>query len=98
MVFEQSIAVVVVLSILAAALWLLRRKGLATVSMSLPRAFAKQRRMEVLERISLTAQHSLHLVRIDDRLIVVGVSPSSCDQIESLSQPADALRAGAALG
>jgi flagellar biosynthetic protein FliO len=98
MAFEQSIAVLVVMAILAAALWLLRKKGLATVSMSLPRAFAKSRRMEVLERISLTAHHSLHLVRIDNRLIVIGVSPSSCGQIESLSQQADALRAEGALG
>lgn len=39
---------------------------------------AKPRRLESLERISLTAQHALHLVRLDDRLVLVASAPTGC--------------------
>lgn len=80
---QQFLAVFLVLALLAAALWLLRRKGLAKVNVGFPRRASTTRRLEVVDRIALTAQHSLHLVRVEDRLILIGVSPSGCTQIET---------------
>ena len=39
---------------------------------------AKPRSMEVLERLSLTPQHSLHLLRVGDRQLVVATYPQGC--------------------
>jgi flagellar biosynthetic protein FliO len=82
---QQLSAIVLVLFLLFAALWLLRRKGIATFSLPATRGANRARRMQVIERVSLTAQHSLHLVSLPDRLIVVGVSPSGFSKIASLS-------------
>ena len=83
----QTIAVFFVLLLLAATLWLLRRRGVATVNTVLAKRLSKQRLMQVMERVPLTANHSLHLVRIQDRVILIGVSPSGCQQIDSFAAP-----------
>jgi flagellar biosynthetic protein FliO len=83
----QTIAVFFVLLLLAATLWLLRRRGLATVNTVIAKRLSKQKLMQVLERVPLTANHSLHLVRIQDRVILIGVSPSGCQQIDSFAAP-----------
>src|SRR5262245_19430131 len=38
--------------------------------------------MQSLERISLTPQHSLHLVRVAGRVLLVAVSPGGCSVLE----------------
>lgn len=38
--------------------------------------------MQVLERLPLTPQHSLHLVRIDGRTLVVSSGPGGCTVLE----------------
>ena len=83
----QIIAVFFVLLLLAATLWLLRRKGLVAVNTVLAKRTSKQRLMQVVERVPLTANHSLHLVKIQDRVILIGVSPSGCQQIDSFAAP-----------
>jgi flagellar biosynthetic protein FliO len=85
---QQFLAVFLVLGLLLAALWLLRRQGLARFIPGLGRPPGKQRRMQVLERVALDTRHSLHLVALNGRLIVVGVSPGGCRRIATL--PADA--------
>jgi flagellar biogenesis protein FliO len=40
--------------------------------------------MQVVERVTLSAQHSLHLVSLGGRLIVVGVSPAGLSRIAVL--------------
>jgi len=70
---QQFAAVALVLGMLAGAMWLLRRKqGL------LPRPSAK-RQMEVVERVTLTPQHSLALVRVNGNLVLVGTGPGVCE-------------------
>jgi len=81
--FEQSAAVFIVLALLIATLWLLRRKGVATLKLSLPRRMARGQLIQVLERVPLTPQHSLHLVRLGDRALLIGVSPTGCTGIDS---------------
>ena len=83
--WEQTLAIFFVLGLLITGLWLLRRKGLASVGFAGGNALRGARRMELIERLPLTPQHSLHLVRFDDRLILIGVSPGSCTQVDSFN-------------
>jgi flagellar biosynthetic protein FliO len=79
--FRQISGVIAVFVLLAAALWWLRRRGLAQVS-----GFAQRRKTRVLrivDRVSLAPAHSLHLVRMADRAILVTVSPNGCQVLES---------------
>jgi flagellar biosynthetic protein FliO len=82
----QITAVFFVLLLLVATLWLLRRRGLATVSTVIAKR-SKQKLMQVVDRVPLTANHSLHLVRVGDRVILIGVSPSGCQQMDSFAAP-----------
>ena len=41
--------------------------------------------MQALERLALTPQHSLHLVSIGGRVLLVAVSPSGCTVVDGIS-------------
>lgn len=84
---EKTAAVFLVLGLLIVTLIVLRRKGLASLNVTLPKRSPGERRLQVIERIPLTAHHSLHLVRIENRFILVGVSPSGCSHIDSFTAP-----------
>lgn len=77
-VMEQAAAVAAVLALLAATLWWLKRRGLAAVP-----GKRRRRRLEAVERLPLGPQHGLCLVRVGDRGILVGLSPSGCNVLES---------------
>lgn len=94
--YEQTLAVFLVLALLLVLLWFLRRKGLATVNLGLANRGTKRKLMQVIERVPLTANHSLHLVRVQDRVILIGVSPSGCNQLESFAPPAFSSETGGA--
>ena len=79
---EQLLAVTAVLGLLCVSLWFLKRKGWARTSFRRP-ARAGQPRLEVIDRLSLTPQHSLHLIRLADRTLLVGLSPQGCNLLES---------------
>jgi flagellar biosynthetic protein FliO len=85
--WQQLLAIFLVLGLLLGALWLLRHQGLARFAPRLLRQNGKPQ-MQVLERVALGARHSLHLVALNGRLIVVGVSPGGCRRIAAI--PADA--------
>jgi len=91
---QQFLAVFLVLALLIAALWLMRRKGFASVRFPLVRSAGASRKMQVVERVTLSAQHSLHLVSLGGQLIVVGVSPGGCNRIAVV--PAEAIEDEAA--
>jgi len=79
--FRQISGVIAVFGLLAATLWWLRRKGLAHVP-----GLAHRRKTHVLrivDRVSLAPAHSLHLVRMADRAILLTVSPTGCQVLES---------------
>ena len=87
---EQLLAVTVVLGLLCGSLWLLRRKGFARTGFRRSTR-PGQPRLEVIDRLALTPQHSLHLVRLADRTLLVGLSPQGCNLLESgpaVSMPA----------
>jgi flagellar biogenesis protein FliO len=81
-VLQQIAAVTVVLALLAATLWRLRRRGFAGLPLVRKPA---GRRLEHLERLPLSPQHTLHLVRLGDRALVVASSPAGCALLERLS-------------
>ena len=78
---EQIGTSVGVILLLAAVLWGLRRKGWARFSSGYRRPSAF-RRLELVERLALAPQHCLHLVRVDDRLLLVGQSASGLSMLE----------------
>ena len=81
--FEQLLMIVTFFLVLGSLLWVLRKKGL--VRFAVPAMGpARQRRLEVIERLVLTPQHSLHLVRVPGRCILVGLSPSGCNVLDTI--------------
>ena len=88
---RQLFSVLVVFALLALALWVLRRRGALQSRVSLPSsgfslfkrtAFrnrdSREKSLAVIERLALTPQHSLHLVKIDGRVVVVATHPQGC--------------------
>jgi flagellar biosynthetic protein FliO len=80
--FQQFMIVLAVLGLLCGALWLLKRKGWARTGMRRS-GDSGQPRLEVIDRLPLTPQHSLHLVRLADRTLLIGLSPNGCNLLES---------------
>lgn len=79
--FQQAAAVVLVLALLGGTLYWLRTRGMATINLS-GLARNRGRRMQSLERLPLTAQHSLHLIRVGEKTMVVAVSPNGCTVLD----------------
>ena len=72
---QQFAPVGAVIALLAACLWWLRRRGIAAVLRPRRRA---GRRLQSVERLPLGPQHTLHLVRMGERALIVGCSPAGC--------------------
>ncbi len=83
---EQITMVLAVFALLGALLWFAKRRGMASFPVSLRRS-GGGRRVEVLERVPLTAQHALHLVRMGDRTVLIATAPSSCTLLDSSVAP-----------
>lgn len=80
-VFQQLWVVIVILGILCGAVWLMKRKG--WIQTALRRSPENgQPRLEVIDRLQLTPQHSLHLVRWAHGTLLIGVSPNGCNLLE----------------
>jgi flagellar biogenesis protein FliO len=78
---QQLLAVLLVVALAAGTAAWLRHRGLAR-----PAAHGVQRRMrqlELAERLALGPQHSLHLVRLGKREILIGRSPSGLTLLAS---------------
>ena len=73
-VYQQILSIIIVLSALGAGVWVLRRRGFANFSFG--RHASPGKRLEVVERMPLTASHSVFLIRVGDKLMAVGLSPS----------------------
>ena len=86
--FRQIGGVLAVLAILGGTLWWLQQKGVARFRGM--RRSGPQRRMESLERLALTPHHSLHLVRVDQRVMLIAVSPSNCSILDAGREAAGA--------
>jgi len=74
---QPIFAVLFVLGLLGGTLYWLRNKGVARFAVKgLGRAAGRQ--IQCLERYSLSPQHSLHLVTVGGRTLLLAVSPSGC--------------------
>jgi flagellar biogenesis protein FliO len=82
--FQQLFAVAGVLGALCIMVWAMKRKGLVRVNFRGARgAQDSQTRLEVLDRLVLTPHHSVHLIRLADRTLLVGLSPNGCNLLET---------------
>ena len=86
-VIGQMAAVAAVLGLLGGALWWLRHRGAATFAMGRKRP---RRKLELVERLPLGPQHSLHLVRLGETMLLVAASPGGCRLIERRAAAAGA--------
>jgi flagellar biogenesis protein FliO len=80
--FQQVLAVFLVLGLLGAALWLLRSRGFARFTGTLRRK--STRHLEAIARLPLTPQHSVHLIRVADHAVLLALSPTGCTLVESV--------------
>ena len=76
-------AVVLVLAILGGTLWALRRAG--AVRWRAPgRARMRRGRVELVERVALSPQHALHLVRLGSRALLIASHAGGCTLLDSV--------------
>ena len=78
---RELMAAGAVLLLLGASLWWLRRRGWARFG----GAAVGTRALQVVERAVLSPQHSLHLVRLGDCGLLVGVSPAGSTLLKSFA-------------
>ena len=70
---QQLMAVGSVLSLLICGIALARRRG--WITLSVPVRAGAPRSLEVIDRLVLTPQHSVHLVRAHDRVLLIATHP-----------------------
>jgi flagellar biogenesis protein FliO len=73
--FQQFFIVGAVMIAFASALYALQRRGIVRFA---------DRKMQMVERLQLTPQHALCLVRLEDRTLLIGTAPSSCTLLNTL--------------
>ena len=76
---RQMAAIGAVFVLLGGLLWWMRRRGFVT-----PGRARAARRLEIVERLALAQQHSLHLVRLDGNTLLVACSPSGCTLLQAI--------------
>lgn len=74
---QQLGAVLLVLGLLSVAVYGLRHKRMPNFAREL-RFQTDPKRLQVLERTALTPQHTLCLVRVDGRELIVTTAPNGC--------------------
>jgi flagellar biogenesis protein FliO len=74
---EQIAMVLAVFALMGGLLWVLRRRGMVSLP-AVKRRKANSRLLEVLERVPLTPQHAIHLVRVSGKVVLIGTAPSAC--------------------
>jgi flagellar biogenesis protein FliO len=89
---RQYLGLALVLGLLGATLWWLRRRGFG----GLPPAGRGARLLQPLERLPLSPQHSLHLVRLGETVVLLACSPAGCAVVQTLPR-AEAERAPGAV-
>jgi hypothetical protein len=97
-VLRQVFSVLLVFSLLGALLWLLRRGGrISFRGQAWKRALGYQeghaRLMVAVERLALTPQHTLHIVRIDGSDVLVVTHPQGCSVLTTANEQAMRARA-----
>jgi len=91
---RQAGGAVAVLALLLLCLWWLKNKGIATPVLRAPGN--RTRRLESIERLPLTPQHTLHLVRWGAHDLLIASSPSGCTVLRTGGPDASNQERGAA--
>ena len=78
---REVAAVVFVLALLGGVLWAMRRGISFSRGISF-KGSVRARRLETIERVALTPQHALHLVRFDGKELVISTHPQGCSAIK----------------
>jgi flagellar biosynthetic protein FliO len=81
-IVRQSLAITFVFALLFAALWLLRKKG--ALRLRSGRARGEPGVLESRGRLALSQQHSIHLVRVGQRDLVLALYPSGVTLLAEL--------------
>ena len=79
---RQVVVITAMMTLLVVSLAWLRRRGLARPTAG-PWQRNRPRHLESLDRLALTPQHSLHLVRMGKRAFLVGRSPAGLSLLAS---------------
>lgn len=85
----QVTSIVAVFSLLGLTLWWLKRKGAVRIGAKLPswwkgrRSKGSERLLERIDGLQLSPTHSLSLIRMADRAILIGISPTGFCLVES---------------
>lgn len=79
-ILRQLAAAALVIGLLALALWALRRRSFVRFRAG---RSGRPRLLECRERLTLTSQHAVHLVRAGDRALVLAVSASACTLLDN---------------
>jgi flagellar biogenesis protein FliO len=88
---HQVLSVLLVFALLGAALWSLRRGGMRTLVPGRWRQTGAQAKsVQSLERLALSPQHSLHLVQVDGRQLLVATHPQGCTLLTEMARGAGA--------
>jgi flagellar biogenesis protein FliO len=74
---RQALAILLVFALLGAALFLLRRGALPRLSFR-PSLGRGESALQRVERLPLTPQHTLHIVRIRGRELLIATHPHGC--------------------
>ncbi|HYA18708.1 MAG TPA: flagellar biosynthetic protein FliO [Bryobacteraceae bacterium] len=77
--FESIAAIGLVLALLGAVLFLLKKRGIAQFTPMAGRA----KQLELIDRIALGPQHALHLVRVGGRAVLIATAPGHCAIFEN---------------
>ncbi len=78
---QQILAVLAVFGLLGGSLWWLKGRGMAHVKGISGRTGTKF--LERVERLPLSPNTALHLIRMGDRAILIASSPTGCQVVES---------------
>jgi flagellar biogenesis protein FliO len=81
-IIRQSLAITFVFALLWAALWFLRKRG--NIPIGFPRAGSAHGVLASRGKLALGPQHSIHVIRIGERDMVVAVHPAG---VTVLSRP-----------
>jgi flagellar biogenesis protein FliO len=93
-VLRQLFSVLLVFSLLGTALWLLRRGGrISFQGLARTRVQGNTRSMIAVERLVLTPQHTLHIVRVNGREILIATHPQGCSVVTTVTEQAMGARA-----
>lgn len=86
---RQVLSVLLVFFLLGLALWKVRRPG-AALRPPWRNRHAGQRSLESIEKLALTPQHVLHVVRVHGREVVLATHPQGCTVLNTETTPASA--------